>query len=982
MKPFYETYQAASHAAQLLQLKSTSQYRRHYKKDSKLPRKPDEVYRPEFQNKGGWYGFLGNKIPIFYKTYSEASEAVQRLGFKSHREYRQYYQKDPKLPSAPNTFYQHDFQNHGRWVGFLGINYYSTYEAASNAAQDLNIKSKDEYLKRYHEDPKLPRNPDTFYKPQYQRNKGLYGFLNLQLPFTTSYISPNYCLWKDRIDEFLQSTKNRPGKQYNLCKFERLYIEANELEDNVEDLILNEGADLQLFRDFLDHQPRNQREKIHNTVHEFIDWIIREHLVGDKNAKSVDIHRNSELKNPFLSFQIEPVSKNYPSQTVRSLLPFHYLKKVREWIIPPQAKSFRDLKHLFNSSSRDWVKIDESIIDYMDPSCVWKKQSSDNTNDQFFLWSPMNWMHVYALIMTGLRGIMIAYSDSGEADKEIPILDSSGKIAWISNPNPMAGETNRQCIISRFEEDQIGIFTPVNKAGDGNGFSCPWMDETLAYWLIQLRQWQSHFNPIMAPTAWTQLTRLNSYNLKQKQDKGRNCFLFREFGKDQPPCYSRILSQLIAVALYNIQDDELELATVTPGKEQVYSHYNSKYTPHSIRGSFITALIIEGGLSPIIVMKIVAHRSLCMTAYYCKPDNVAIRQKITAAQKQALQNQTLIKQTMIEQGRIDEISNELIGNDSTSTLYKLFGKNSAVHPASYVFSDLGLCPYAGARCHEGGKSIGTGHQHAPVPEGYLGYSNCPQCRFFITGPAWIGGLLSFNNEILLAANKQSEQYKKLEEIKKDLIKHLNRLEEEEYDAELDNRIFDNNKQTNLRQLLRKTEADIEKAALKLDSYLCDIQEITKLIRQCHALINQQSSTAEAEVKNQLIVPTGMKLHIECEEVSIFQQFNEVCENSEIYQSANAAQAITSRSQLLDRMAEFNEISPALFKLNEVQQLLVGNQITQLLLSRLKSWERVNRFMEGKITLKDLNENECIRKTELKALFYSKNLIEKCLSNDS
>ncbi|HBW84773.1 MAG TPA: hypothetical protein DEF79_12105, partial [Gammaproteobacteria bacterium] len=52
-----------------------------------------------------------------YATLAEASEAAQRLGFKTQPEYKKSYRNDPKLPANPDQFYAGDW---GDWYSFLG----------------------------------------------------------------------------------------------------------------------------------------------------------------------------------------------------------------------------------------------------------------------------------------------------------------------------------------------------------------------------------------------------------------------------------------------------------------------------------------------------------------------------------------------------------------------------------------------------------------------------------------------------------------------------------------------------------------------------------------------------------------------------------------------------------------------------------------------------------------------------------------------
>ena len=107
-----------------------------------------------------------------------------------------------------------------------------------------------------------------------------------------------------------------------------------------------------------------------------------------------------------------------------------------------------------------------------------------------------------------------------------------------------------------------------------------------------------------------------------------------------------------------------------------------------------------------------------------------------------------------------------------------------------------------------------------------------------------------------------------------------------------------------------------------------------------------------------------------EEVSHYQQLQEVCENAVIYKSCNADNAIYPRTQLIDKMAMFNEIMPSLFILSKEQQLLVGNQIFKLLMSRLKSWDKIQSIIDGKLKLIELSEAEQISKSEIELILHN------------
>ena len=78
---------------------------------------------------------------VYYSTYEEASFAAQELGIKTKIEYTIRYKEDPKLPCHPRTYKE----KYKGWSLFLNNKNskqcYETYKEASLAAQKLNIKS-------------------------------------------------------------------------------------------------------------------------------------------------------------------------------------------------------------------------------------------------------------------------------------------------------------------------------------------------------------------------------------------------------------------------------------------------------------------------------------------------------------------------------------------------------------------------------------------------------------------------------------------------------------------------------------------------------------------------------------------------------------------------------------------------------------------------------------------------------------------------
>ncbi|MNQ57174.1 Phage integrase family protein [compost metagenome] len=454
---------------------------------------------------------------------------------------------------------------------------------------------------------------------------------------------------------------------------------------------------------------------------------------------------------------------------------------------------------------------------------------------------------------------------------------------------------------------------------------------------------------------------MNEVQLKRK---GANCFLFRAFKEEEPPSHCARLSERLAAALYFTQPKNLSLATFKGGSPSALYRYESKYTPHSMRVSLITAYVMEFGLPIEVIMKLAGHASVVMSIYYVKVGAAYLRRRMDEGEKLALRDQAYAAQEMLEQNRLDELVHELVAN-SGQALQVL----KAGNVGSTLVRDYGLCPYAAARCEDGGPNIAGTKVWVAVPAGYLGMQNCVRCRHFITGPMFLGGMLSLWNEISLSIKFLSEHYLTFEREVSECLEKIKVEDELEYDLEKAGGVFDSGERNRIEREMRKLQSEKESVAKKMDMFFCDMQMLTKQINECKALIADSAGKDNGQV--QLVVHFQNEIKAEIEETTFFQQLNEVCVNASIFQSASADLAAPRRSQMIDRMAQFNKMRPVMLSLSENEQLVVGNQVTKFLLHRLKTWERVNQLICGHILLDDLSDDERISKEEFSELMTSK-----------
>lgn len=888
---------------------------------------------------------------ISASSLAELKAICKSHGIKNTVDYKQRYQDIPGLPAHPERIFKNEWSSYSEFFDILDI---KPYNELKREVQSQKIKSKREYISWINtlDDPRYPRAPEEAYQNEWEN---WFNFCGKEKPFKPKYISSFYKPWADKIQEFMKQAYGGGSKETHLCRFVRMFVEKHDKSCSPKELLTKQRVNIRPLREELKRLATDDhRRKIIIAVNEFLNFVIRNDLT-DEDEETGEVIRVMDARNPFLLLADDKsVAASTRNESTKPCLQYYFVRKAQEWIIPEGAKTFQDLTHL-QEFDTDWVKIPSSLVDHSDPDCVVRKQGN-----QYFLWTPTDWLHTYALTKVPLRGRQIAYNDSGEGDEEIADLDEGGSIKWVTNSAPLAGTTKTQSFIKKLPDGNLGMYITTNKTSNNSaGYSIPWIPEDLAYWLVRLRKWQQKYNPITEATPWICCVRTHLNELQLKA-KGVNCFLFRAFNDIEPKNPGSALTMRLVAALYHIQPSSLKLAELK-GNGYRLSNYKSKYTPHSMRVSLITAYIMDMGMPVEVIMKVAGHSSIVMSIYYCKVTQRDIRQRFEEAEKKMLKSQAEATQMAIEQNNIESIKNQLVGSNQDL----LESLTNDVPAGNYVFRDYGICPFAASRCDDGGEEIGATKVHGPTPSGYLGFQNCLRCRHFITGPVFLGGLLSITNEILLEANDQSEICRQLQEKVEIINEKVNKLDRQEYLANLKQEPFDASQRSSFEFKLRKLESEHESAARKMDMLLCDLQSAYKLIQLSQFVANGSTTSDGSDLA--LIKMPDSEVQIETDDTFHFQQLHEICENATIYESCNPSRAIIPRSQLLDRMASFNDLAPRLFMLSKEEQLNAGNQLVALFKARLKSWEKVNKLIDGQLRLSDLVGPEKIEPSEIELI---------------
>ncbi len=941
-----ETWQQAKAVALLYQFVGSSDYTKRHKIDKRLPANPARRYA-DFP---GYDVFL---LPDKIENLEDFKLCAKILKFKDEEGYYEARLKHPSLPDSPQVQFSDEWMD---WYDACGLPKPYSYDELKEIVRLHECKHMNDYTKLWQKlrDPRMPANPYVGCSEWVNT----YDFLGVDLPARLDFVTKKYAAWGDDIRSYLDTLEIKGRREISLCRFVRDYIEPNNLGLSVREFLSAGGADVKKFRLFLEsikstyHGQRNLID-----INEYLESALKRFFT--EQDEEGYLYRVPGIFNPFAGVEFEGY-KVAPSESVKPVLAYYCVEELRNWIVPEGAKSFSDLVDV-QVFDGDYYPVDESIIDPSDSNCVYRK-----SGDQYFIWYPPHWIAMFALVSVPARGRQIMYNDSGEADEYIAEL-RDGNLEWVKNTSSLAQLGRQQGFLTCSVEGDWGMYFTTNKTSyDGAGYAVAWIPDKLAYWLTVLRDWQRKYNPINRLTPWVECAKRCNFAKKKLKSKVDATFLFRGWGESQPPIFASPMTKRLAAGLYHTQTGGVELATRDDkSRPSALKAYRSRFTPHSMRVSLITAYVVNAGVPISIIMKVAGHSSIVMSIYYTKIGTAEMRFQMAEAEKRALLSRSHDLQLMIEQQRIDALHAQLVANSEDALSSILAG-----HSGTQLVRDYGICPYAGARCGDGGEKLAS-NTYAPAPAGYLGSQNCPRCRHFVSGPVFLGGLASLWNEVSLNVNLLWEKYSDLDA---QLERNRLRIQEEDYhevECERSGQDFDCRERLQYEASNRRLHSDLEGVATKIDMLLCDMHAINKLIEDSRMLLKQGAAGDEengvANTGVRLIATSSSDLQIEYHETSFFEQLNEVCVNATIYQSANAVMATPRRSQMIDRMAMVNGVKPKMFALSEKEQLLLGNQITEFFFKRLKSWDLLNQLVTGNLRLEDLSGPERVTSIEFEQL---------------
>lgn len=410
------------------------------------------------------------------------------------------------------------------------------------------------------------------------------------------------------------------------------------------------------------------------------------------------------------------------------------------------ADIMEEMRKALIENDYEWAKQIES---------EWVQLVNDETKELEYVWCPSATLLLYTLLSLPLRGLQARMLDSGEGDAEI--FDFvSGKM--VPNPRqlPIGDrlESGRkegfiQVMDSGLPLDPFltGLWISTNKTSD-DGYPIPWVSDELLAQLKYQRDWIFKYTrkPEVHGIDDAQGRRNTPTALLQHE---RKFFcLFRDPSasvEDSLPVSKQKIRKLWGALCLEVQTrinaravDEFHRVTLVKDKD---GPPESRYDIHTLRVSGITDLLDRGVPLKIVSEYVAGHATYMMTIWYDSPTPGDARQAMSDAHAKFGKAEGALPR--LSEPEVRDMLPFLVGNSQYKGMYTGFDALEE-HAGLVQMRQAGICP--GTRCEEGGLTD-TG-RIAPVPVGDRGPS-CPQCRFFLTGPAFLLGQAIEGNQLIL-----------------------------------------------------------------------------------------------------------------------------------------------------------------------------------------------------------------------------------------
>ena len=779
--------------------------------------------------------------------------------------------------------------------------------------------------------------------------------------------TPHGVEWRKLWDQFI--TEKRPG---SMPRFEQAFkFLCRYLDDNPNVCTVEAYHTRSEWRtepveycQSADNMPKKMTEAL-RVLHNFSNWILMtDDRFGSQDEFGNDVLVRPEYYNPIRLSQLrnlEGAHRGKPPETVQMSLPLEYLDEV-EKILTENDMAWPKSRNL------DWIEA-------VDP----------HTGSLTRVYCPVMPYLTRLLIALPIRSGQARRLDSGEGDKLTYDLQS-GK--WIENQGPHANYWERLAVANPERgalrrivdtwtgETLCGFYVNSNKTSDRknlfdetSGHTISWQNDNAISIVNDMRVWQETWNPLEAPTRFSDLRdgvfeKMHESVAKRRPDV---FYLFRYPGgtsrryRTSPPT-----SQQFRMFWYEVLAElERRLKARGANPPELISTWDgnqpmsSPYTPHGLRHSGLTRLA-HAGVHPWILKNIVAgHADYIMTLYYIKPNPAHVSAHLNEKYMLALQTKQEEFRQFLASRTISEVHKHAVARGSEA-FTALEAIRRSVGNSAGVMSLMvhGVCPNGCTRCDEGVKL--TEHVKSklrymdrlaiPVPN-VDGVPDCTQCRFFITGTPFVDGLRIKTNEVSVAATDCAQRYQKM-------LIEIGTLESELVSLE-DPRSMDRVRKLRLDTLKQQVATESEAMTV----FAASLHSHGEMFQKVRALLKAQADAGEGNVPALLFTEEPQ---FEWKLLPRFEAIDELVHAAKWYPSIRAENLARERQLEVTKMLVRQGASPVFAVLTDDEALMAINAMTAYLYLKLDK-ASVRKLFAGHETFESLGLVDGVEETLSKAV---------------
>jgi hypothetical protein len=747
------------------------------------------------------------------------------------------------------------------------------------------------------------------------------------------HLKSDFRNWADRLSAFVRSNSNTPAAGQvrktacnDFCEFLLTLSDAPQRPEQVSRSLINDYTDKgPCYRNFLRNkyiraESCNSKLGELSSFFTFVQERIRVEHTGD-------LQNTLWFNNP-VDLGFDRMATPYRAGTTRKAIGSEILEEMR---------------NILSADDYAWSK--QWRYD-------WAHLVNTDTNALEHVWCPSSVICLYLMLSIPLRGIQARMLDSGEGDGYIFDFDTR---TMVPNPNQLAVENKVdarrkegfiQIMASGLITDPelIGMWIPINKTSD-EGYPVPWISEDLLkhlkYQCDWIHRYAHHPNTQSIQDAQGHRNTPKEWHGKEK----RFFCLFRDPAAERTSDQSLPVSKQKLLKLWGRLCLETQrrmnargagasqrVQLVKAGTED-NPYPSAIHDLHTLRVSGITDLLDRGVPLNIVMEYIAGHATYMMTLWYDKPIPGMVRQQLLRAEKIAGDSRGPLPR--FSESEIQNMKHFLLSNPTFEGLYT--GFDALEENVGLVqVRQSGICP--GTRCEEGGLSDTS--RMMPVPVGDRGPS-CPQCRFWLTGPAFLLGQTIEGNQLILKIRQK--------------VAALAKVREKIMNAE-------DAGDTNLADLLRG-QADVEERQLndmltewwhRMQFYESSITKLEDYRRALDTSVDSKNDQSIVLLKNFSRDETkyGYSTATEIE----LKHFLSTCAEllpSYTSESISAHQDIELAIGKFLAMNDEKELTSIFFKLSDEQRLTAANLTIELMMRASNSPLQTSDLLEGKAQLRDV-----------------------------